>query len=519
MRTPTLSRLYVASIIGLSGVVLAFACDGTETAPTPTPTPDLAMAVDMAMNVAMPVITSITPALGSTQGGTAVTIKGTGFEQGATIKIGSLTVTGATVSADGTTITFSTPPNLGKPGPYDVVVTNTSGGTTTQTGGFTYFITVTFAAGANVAQVNDRGPRFVLPVDIDKDGTLDLAVAYAQNSVLSAFRGTSAGATISFATPQSRGVNTYPFMVAAADVNGDNNVDLVAPCQNSTGVGSVAVLLGNGTTNPGTLTSTNVGLATQRPQWVRLLDLNGDNKLDVVVNLNGSAALNIAHLINMGGTTFQYNVANNLGSGNTPYSLAMGDFNKDGKPDIAALLAGTGNNVVPFRHNAVANAPWLTAGTAVGSGSGMAYHAVSGDFDKDGNVDLVTVNNQMNGTISFIKGNGQGGFTSAVAANISTTGSFPEHIAVADLDGDGNLDVVTANYGGAGASGTVSWLLGNGNGTFKGMQNLNMGNGKFNSVGIADFNKDGVLDIVATDFRPGSGGNEGAIVVWRGTGQ
>ena len=87
MRTPTLSRLYVASIIGLSGVVLAFACDGTETAPTPTPTPDLAMAVDMAMNVAMPVISSITPALGSTQGGTAVTIKGTGFEQGATIKL------------------------------------------------------------------------------------------------------------------------------------------------------------------------------------------------------------------------------------------------------------------------------------------------------------------------------------------------------------------------------------------------------------------------------------------------
>ena len=62
-----------------------------------------------------------------------------------------------------------------------------------------------------------------------------------------------------------------------------------------------------------------------RPVSTRARDCNGDNKLDVVVNLNGSAALNIAHLINMGGTTFQYNVANNLGSGNTPYSLAMGD--------------------------------------------------------------------------------------------------------------------------------------------------------------------------------------------------
>ena len=82
------------------------------------------------------------------------------------------------------------------------------------------------------------------------------------------------------------------------------------------------------------------------------------------------------------------------------------------------------------------------------------------------------------------------------------------------------MDVMTANYGGTGASGTVSWLLGNGDGTFQGMQNLSMANAKFNSVAAADFNKDGIMDIVATDYRmAGTGGNEGGVVIFKGTGQ
>jgi len=52
------------------------------------------------------------------------------------------------------------------------------------------------------------------------------------------------------------------------------------------------------------------------------------------------------------------------------------------------------------------------------------------------------------------------------------------------------------------------------------MQNLSMANAKFNSVAAADFNKDGIMDIVATDYRmAGSGGNEGGVVIFKGTGQ
>lgn len=80
--------------------------------------------------------------------------------------------------------------------------------------------------------------------------------------------------------------------------------------------------------------------------------------------------------------------------------------------------------------------------------------------------------------------------------------------------------MVVANYGPAAGAGTVSWLLGKGDGTFQGMQNLSLGNSRFNSVAVADLNKDGILDIIATDYKAaGTGGTEGGIVIWKGTGQ
>lgn len=520
MRMPTISRLFVASMVGLGAIAFGFACD--DTAPPPAdlspPPPDQAP-------VLMPSITAIAPQSGPTQGGTDVTITGVNFQQGATVKLGSLSASSPVVSADGKTITFKTPANLGKPGPVDVVVTNPDNNTASRTGGFTYAIDVTFAVGATQPFIANRGPRHVVAADLDVDGNLDLVVAYANNATVMSAKGTSVPGTITFGTTSSRGVNTYPFMVAVADMNADNKPDVLTVCQNSTAIGSLVSLLGNGTITVTAYTSntTNVGTTGQRPQWAQIIDVSGDGKPDVLVNLNNTGNLNVAQLINTWTATavsYSYSSTANLNSGTGSHAMAQGDFDKDGKSDLVVLDNTTGNNVKPYRNLGSANAPFMSAWAVAANSAGTAMNGVSGDFDKDGNLDLMVLNNQDAGAVTFLKGNGQGGFTPATVSNRFAVGTRPEHLVTADLDGDGVLDLVVANYGTSVATSNVSWLIGNGDGTFKTLKNMTAPNARFNSVAVADFDKDGLLDIVATDYRAaGTGGTEGNVVVFKGTGQ
>ncbi len=100
----------------------------------------------------------------------------------------------------------------------------------------------------------------------------------------------------------------------------------------------------------------------------------------------------------------------------------------------------------------------------VGSGP---YSVAVGDFNGDGKPDLAIANSGSN-TVSILLGNGNGTFKAA--ANYCV-GSLPESVAVGDFNGDGKPDLAVANY----ASGNVSILLGNGNGTFKAAVNLHRG--------------------------------------------
>jgi hypothetical protein len=166
-----------------------------------------------------------------------------------------------------------------------------------------------------------------------------------------------------------------------------------------------------------------------------------------------------------------------------------GDFNNDGKLDLAALSTGQidvhlGNGDGTFQQGssfAESDAVFLAAG----------------DFNRDGDLDLVTANS--NGTISIFLGKGDGTFEAAID---TPTGSKSNSVAMGDFNGDGNLDLAVTNDT---ASGGVSILLGNGNGTFVPQTVYQAGNTP-TSIAAGDFNRDGKLDLAVADGSSSQGG-------------
>src|SRR6516165_1091383 len=105
-----------------------------------------------------------------------------------------------------------------------------------------------------------------------------------------------------------------------------------------------------------------------------------------------------------------------------------------------------------------------------------------GDFNGDGALDLVATNDILDGTVSVLLGNGDGSFQSAQSF---PAGGFPYSVAVGDFNGDGALDLVVTNY----YANTISVLLGNGDGSFQAPQSFGAGSSPY-SVAVEDFNGD-----------------------------
>jgi hypothetical protein len=208
-----------------------------------------------------------------------------------------------------------------------------------------------------------------------------------------------------------------------------------------------------------------------------------------------------------GGATF--------GAGSGPRSVATGDFNGDGKLDLVvpdpksgdvSILLGIGNGA--FRP---------TASYAVGQGaSTQVFQVTVGDFNGDGKLDFV-VSDYDDNYVSVFLGNGDGTFQAAVNYNVGTN---PTSVAVADLNGDGKLDIVVsnqncANGGGPCVTGTVSILLGNGDGTFQTHVDVDAGLDP-NWVAVGDVNGDGKLDLAVVDGQGNS--QTSAVLVLLGNG-
>jgi hypothetical protein len=283
-------------------------------------------------------------------------------------------------------------------------------------------------------------PVAVALADLDGDGKLDAAVANEGSNNVSVLIGNGAGGFLPapkspFGTDSAR-----PAVVITGDFNGDARRD-VAVVNNSSA--DVSIMLGDGTgglalAGPPTVTHGD------HPRTAAAGDFNGDGKLDVAV---GNDSGNVAVLIGDG--TGKLSSAAGSPFGLTPAALGAGDFNGDGKLDVAVANT-TGKVTILAGNGAGALTPLPATVPAITAGSGPSSLAVA-DVSRDGKLDIV-IANAGSGDLTVLLGDGAGGFTAAPGTPVQTGGASPSSLALADLNGDGKIDLVAVNAGSASLS-------------------------------------------------------------------
>lgn len=320
----------------------------------------------------------------------------------------------------------------------DLMVANAGGGNITVLlgdgrGGFTPSAGSPFAAGDE--------PSDIAAGEIDGDGHVDLVIPNHGTKYVTVLLGDGRGGFVPApGSPFMVKSDPHPHGVGLADFNGDRKTDiLVDDWQND----SVTVLFSNG---KGGFDSPGVSFAVGRMPYhkVRAADVNGDGKADIITtNMRGN---NATVLLGDGLGRFSQSAGSPLATGDSPFHLAIGDMNRDNKPD-------------------------LVIATYSGQGS---------DPSDDG--------------VAVLLGDGRGGFSPMSGSPFKTTGRASGNLALGDINGDGLMDVAVAN----GASNDVTVLLGSNKGTLVPGATYAVGRSPY-SVAVGDLNHDGKADIVTSN--------------------
>jgi hypothetical protein len=288
-----------------------------------------------------------------------------------------------------------------------------------------------------------------------------------------------------------------PVQMVAADFNHDGKVDVVvitlAPSQNT--LNNFAFFAGNGDGTlqpPVTFSIPGAGADT-----VAAADFNGDGNLDLVFAQGTSTPFGFGNQVSvfLGDGKGGFTLSTHFTTGGTDTVVAIGDFNLDGKPDLAIaswdaweifLYLGVGD------------------GTFVGAGTLSAFGDLAvADLNNDGNPDIVATVHGGSAILVF-PGDGTGNFGPPVSLPVGTN---PSWVAIGDFNGDGKPDIACT----IDSSASVTVLLNQGGFSFASAGNLQVGNQPDGKLVVADFNHDGNLDVATFNFS-------GSVTVLTGDG-
>jgi hypothetical protein len=375
----------------------------------------------------------------------------------------------------------------------------------------------------------------VVTGDFANNGKTDIAVADGTLNQVWVFLGNGDG---TFQQPQKYDVGGGPADLVAGDFNGDGTLDLATANQDTN---DISVLLGKGdgtfrkqirspTSDPsgnqgqypvalvagyfhgldqpldlatadvqsddvtiltgsgdGTFRATDYLTAGSSPYAIQAADVNDDGRPDLVVANRDDSTLGVFD--GQGDGTFVSGGTVSTGAG--PVDLVIADFNGDDRPDLAAADQTDEDVAIRLGQGAGLFASLLPPPTV---GEGDVFQAVTGDFNGDGLADLATANRDF-GTVSVLLGNGDGTFHTT---GQFVAGDYPTAIVAGDFNGDGALDLITN-----GGNQTVDFLRGLGNGTFA--PPVTTGLSLTPSALVAGaFTGDGLLDLAVADAGAGA---------------
>ena len=355
----------------------------------------------------------------------------------------------------------------------------------------------------------DNRPEPIASVDLNNDNLIDLVVAYRNASTspatggLRVFLGNGAGG---FSTGATETIGANALSICANDFNGDNNQDLAITDYEG---GWISILLGNGgggfssntTFSPGPAITVGATTITPKPRFLASGDFNGDGKPDLAYtndyNVSGSGDNDIGKVaiaLNNGtGSPFSGGSSSYLDIGTNPYGLIACDLNSDGIIDLAAASSPeSGNNGSISVLLGNGNGSFLSAiNTSVGT---RARYLAAGDFNQDGRQDLALTQSDADNNLRVLLGDGAGSFSSQSTLGFGSV-TWPRGVVSGDFNHDGYLDLAAA----ANLGDNVSLFLGDGSGGFAPRRAFATGDGAIHLV-AADFDRDGLPDLAVTNI-------------------